>query len=576
MKPNSFIVTVTKSENNYNESMSANGKALLQLNDINPCYIRHEKSGLGSFAIFIGERKDSETVDFESPINGSSIIYSASEKKLTVRSDLTGAEPIFWRKNESTVLLSNRLDNLINSDDDPDWESIHCYLSFGYTLKENTFFKCIKQTLPNQKVEIDTEFLTVNAEANSITLGTKNFETLPNNGKIFAKLFSGVMNTYNPMALMISAGWDSRALLAPKKTPIKIVYTHGDISSRECSIAQKLSGALRIDHYFRDVKGMIINTQLLEEMLELHGHCLWPIWHLSSKFISENFHLPITSGVIGARMGGHNGFLSIGTRLQKSINSLHLINSRLVTKEKIIKDFKKSLSAPRAFWFTSDKGAQIFSQTCDTVTGNINTTLDHYLKETDNFSFAIESFNYDHVSRQYMMKQPGMAKPFHGYYSPLSHPKLLHLIYTIPFSQRFQNRLTRQVVTELNSELLEFPMAATLAKAKRPIFIQEISRVFRILYEIAFLKLKKTRPTLGWFNYEHLYSGDFFETTIKSLKSDIWSKERMLKKTASNKINNIDAGSTMDMVCKIKTIDYYLLLVNKAAEGENGVHNESS
>src|SRR5690554_1950967 len=107
---------------------------------------------------------------------------------------------------------------------------------------------------------------------------------------------------------------------------------------------------------------MTIDTKLLDEMLELHGHCLWPIWHLSSKFISDKFFLPITSGVIGARLGGHNGFPTVGTRFQKTYNSLHLISPKIVSKEKIIDDVKRSMTAPRQFWFTSEKGRQIFRQ----------------------------------------------------------------------------------------------------------------------------------------------------------------------------------------------------------------------
>lgn len=72
-----------------------------------------------------------------------------------------------------------------------------------------------------------------------------------------------------------------------------------------------------------------------------------------------------------------------------------------------------------------------------------------------------------------------------------------------------------------------------------------------------------------------IFTLETFETAISSLKSDIWSKERMLKTIASNQKNGIDAGSTMDMVCKIKTIDYYLFAIDKAAENERGVHDES-
>tara|TARA_R110002096_G_scaffold299040_2_gene493490 strand:+ start:6545 stop:8236 length:1692 start_codon:yes stop_codon:yes gene_type:complete len=558
LKPNSFLVIIGTDDTRPTKERNPGSQASLQVMDVNPFYVRHHVHQSGNFELFFGERKDSESIDFETPVNGTSITYSVESNRLIVRSDLAGAEPVYYRNVNTTILLSNRLDNLIEQGDLPDWEGIHCYLTFGYTLGASTFFENIQQTLPNQKLKIDTQLLEISKEVSDVTSRVANSETLASNGRTFAKLLSDTMLTYRPMALMMSAGWDSRTLLAPRKSPITVAYTHGDISSRECTIAKKVSGTLRTDHYFKDVKGMVIDTDLLDEMLELHGHCLWPIWHLSSRLISEKFSLPIASGVIGARLGGHNGFSSVGTRLQKTFNSLHLINPRIASKEKIINNLKKHLTAPKTFWFTSDKGNKIFGEIATSTTQRIHETLDNYLKETDDFSFAIEKFNYDHVSRQYMMKQPGMAKSFQGYYSPLSHPELLKLVYNIPFKQRAQNRLTKAVIAELNADLLEFPMAATLAKAKRPIFIQELSRILRIIFENIFFKLKKNRPNLGWFNYEHLYSGDFFETTIHSLRSDIWSKERMLKTTASNQNNGVEAGPTMDMICKVKTIDYYL------------------
>ena len=558
LKPNSFLVIIGNYDTKPTQEKNPKSEAFLQVMKVNPFYIRHHVHQSGNFELFFGERKDSEDIDFTIPVNGTSITYSVESNRLIVRSDLAGAEPIYYRNDNASILLSNRLDNLIGPGDLPDWEGILCYLTFGYTLGASTFFENIQQTLPNQKLEIDTQLREIRKKVFDVKPQAANSETLTGNGKAFAKLFSDTMQTYHPMALMMSAGWDSRTLLAPRKSPITVAYTHGDISSRECTIAKKVSGTLRTDHYFKDVKGMVIDTALLDEMVELHGHCLWPIWHLSSKLISEKFSLPIASGVIGARLGGHNGFPSVGTRLQKSFNSLHLINPKIASKEKIINDLKKRLTTPKNFWFTSDKGNQIFGEIATSTTQRAHETLDSYLKESDDFSFAIERFNYDHVSRQYMMKQPSMAKSFQGYYSPLSHPELLKLVYSVPFKQRVQNRLTRAVISELNADLLEFPMAATLAKANRPIFIQELSRILRILFENFFFKLKKNRPNLGWFNYEHLYSTDFFENTINSLRSDIWSKNRMLRTIVSNQKNGIEAGPTMDMLCKVKTIDYYL------------------
>ncbi|WP_144821930.1 hypothetical protein [Marinobacter piscensis] len=558
LKPNSFLVTISVPDNYSNGQMNAGADTTLKIQQANPYYIRHKTYDDGRFELFFGERKDAKTFDFLTPVNGTSVIYTTADHALTVTSDMAGAEPLFYRSTNSGMLFSNRLENLIGTSDEPDWSGIHCYLTFGYTPGESTFFKDVFQTLSNQTIKIDTRTLSVTKHISDISEHNQATNSPENKGKQFAHQLTNIMQQYEPMALMMSAGWDSRTLLAPADSPVCLTYTHGDTSSRECTIAKRLSGAVRTDHYFKDVKSLLINNELLDIMLEKHGHCLFPIWHLSSKLISEQFYLPISGGVIGARLGGHNGFSSTGSRFNKSINSLHFFSPRLISERKIVKDFKRTLSPPQQFWFTSNKGAAIFQNSGTNLEICLHEQLDNFIVQAEDFSFGIEMFNYEHTSRQYMMKQPSMAKPFHGYYSPLSHPDLLKIVYATPFKQRLQNRLTKEVIKNLNNTLLHFPMAATLIKAKHPIVIQELSRVARIIYEKSFYRLKHNRPSLGWFNYEHLYTGDFFKTIIHSLKSDIWSKDRMLRTIASNQNNNIDAGSTMDMITKIKTIDYYL------------------
>jgi len=115
LKPNSFLVTVGTDENRRPEQNHPDFPVLLQVKDVNPFYIRHQDHESGDFELFFGERKDSETVDFNTPVNGTSITYSVASKKLTVRSDLAGAEPVYYRKSHSTILISNRLDNLIRA-----------------------------------------------------------------------------------------------------------------------------------------------------------------------------------------------------------------------------------------------------------------------------------------------------------------------------------------------------------------------------------------------------------------------------------------------------------------------------
>lgn len=80
LKPNSFLVIVGTDDTNTTEIQSSDTKVSLQVKDINPFYIRHEAHESGDFGLFFGERKDSETVSFDAPVNGSSITFSVASK----------------------------------------------------------------------------------------------------------------------------------------------------------------------------------------------------------------------------------------------------------------------------------------------------------------------------------------------------------------------------------------------------------------------------------------------------------------------------------------------------------------
>lgn len=561
LRQNSFVVSIsdTRSANPAGACYS-NDRVQVAMETPNEHYIVFKDMESAGFRIFFGERKDGQALDFTRPINGTSIIYEADSGTLKVVADEVGAEPLYYRIEPGSIMLSNRLDNLVRDGDEPDWTAIQCFLTHGYTLKASTFFKGIEQTRPYQTLSVDVD----NLEISEAWYAPQDTEGL-HGGEAeiissFSRRFSEILGSYPRMVLMMSAGWDSRTILAPGNSPVTAAYTHGDLSSRETTIAKKLTGQVRKDHLFTDIRNLEINNRLLDEIMEINGHCLWPIWHLSSRLIAKSYNLPITSGVIGARVGGHNGFPSMGSRWQKVINSLHLLSPALIPRQKIIQDLKNALAVPESFWFTSEAGHKLFTENRSQATQHLHNALDEYIEANTDFATAIEKFNFEHVSRQYMMKQPAMARGSLGYYSPLSHPDLLNLAYAIPFRSRLHNKVSQKVIRELNPALLDFPMAATLAKARRPIFIQELSRILRILVERVSKTLHRDKPRLGWFNYEHLYTQGVFSEIIDSLTSDLWSKDQMKKVIEANPARGIDAGSTLDMLCKIKTVDYYLNL----------------
>jgi len=171
---------------------------------------------------------------------------------------------------------------------------------------------------------------------------------------------------------------------------------------------------------------------------------------------------------------------------------------------------------------------------------------------------AIENFNMEHRARQYILKQAQTANSTIGYIIPFSDDSLVDIVQQLPFQYRVHNKLNRLILKKRNPALLAPPMAATLISAHYPIIIQEVSRGVRVVIEEARNKLGLKPLRLGWFDYEHLYEKSLFHDIIDSLQLDLWNKQYMHEVIHPHPRKRFDAGSLLDMLCKIKTVDYYL------------------
>lgn len=78
-------------------------------------------------------------------------------------------------------------------------------------------------------------------------------------------------------------------------------------------------------------------------------------------------------------------------------------------------------------------------------------------------------------------------------------------------------------------------MAATLIPARAPLFGQEVSRLFRKVYESGRMALhRRTRgaiplPRLGWVNFDFLRQGAL-EPIVDGLRSDIWDRDAIRRR----------------------------------------------
>jgi hypothetical protein len=513
------------------------------------------------FIVFVGEvtKTSLSRKITSSPGQGTLVTYSEASKKITINTDRLGTALLYYGRDQNDNLeISNRLDNLTLAEKKPNWSSIQQYLNTGYTISSSTFFYGIEQTLPNEKLTACSEELFLVKRTMTEPSSHKATYTVEQLVDQLASRLSTVLRELPSSVLMMSAGWDSRTLLMTGPENYHMAYTHGDLSSREISIARTLTGDLRMDHAFSDIKNLDLSEDLLKRMLDELGFCVFPVWYIAGRRAQEIHNAPLSSGVLGELIGGHYGVLSMGTRFQKILASASLVNDSLIRKDQFSKALERFTTPAAHHWFLSAEGHSRLAQSANITKNIMRERLDSTHQSVGDWQTAIETFNMEHRARQYILKQAQAASCTSGYIAPFADNELAEISQLIPFSSRVHNKLNQRVLRAQHPQLLNYSMAATLLPAKYPILLQEFSRAARITLEQTRKLIKMNQPRLGWFNYDHLYQSNVLQEIISSLTSTLWDKARMRRTIEDNPRNGIDAGSTLDMLCKIKTVDYYL------------------
>ncbi|MCL1476082.1 MAG: hypothetical protein MH219_00120 [Marinobacter sp.] len=515
------------------------------------------------FIVYVGEKTKTsllrETVS--RPGQGTLVKYTKASKNIAIDTDRLGTALLYYSRDHNDNLeISNRLDNLTLTGKAPNWSSIQQYLNTGYTIGSNTFFHKIEQTLPNENLTACSEESFQIKRTAPEPAGLKDTYTVSQLMDELASRLSIVLQELPSSVLMMSAGWDSRTLLMNGSENYHTAYTHGDLSSREISIARTLTGNLRMDHAFSDIKNLDLSEDLLKRMLDELGFCIFPVWYIAGRRAQEIHNAPLSSGVLGELLGGHYGVLSIGTRFQKILASASLVNEKLIRNDQFKKALERFTTPAAHHWFLSAEGHNCLAESANSTKNIMRNQLNATYQNIGDWQSAIETFNMEHRARQYILKQAQAASCTSGYIAPFADDELAKISQLIPFSSRVHNKLNQRVLRAQHPQLLNYSMAATLLPAKYPILLQEFSRAARIALEQARKLMKVNQPRLGWFNYEHLYQSTVLYKIIDSLTSPLWDKSRMRNTIETNPRNGIDAGSTLDMLCKVKTVDYYLEL----------------
>ena len=269
MKPTSFLIKTGIEEANLPNyrPVYSDERCSLYVNTYNDKHIQYVCDDEG-FNLFIGEVTRKPTSNFAlstPPGQGTFIKYKKETGQIVITTDRLGSVLVYYCKDQANNLeVSNRLDNLSTDEKNPDWPAIQQYLNTGYTIGSSTFFLEVKQTLPNQTLTASSkhafhiESTTLEPDKTKSMVPYTDEELID----ILSERVSTVLREHIPSVLMMSAGWDSRTLLMSGTQNYLTAYTHGDLSSREISISRGLTGGLRMDHVFSDVRNLDLSSTL--------------------------------------------------------------------------------------------------------------------------------------------------------------------------------------------------------------------------------------------------------------------------------------------------------------------------
>ncbi|NMH59053.1 hypothetical protein [Alteromonas ponticola] len=493
---------------------------------------------------------------------GTRIVYSAESGKLTIQCDFLGTEPVYYCHQNQSLWVTDRIENLtrvVSCTKNP--VQIYTSVMNGATIADNTIFNEVKQTRPLQKITFDCANNRISVDHGNSWSSDPDADVAQLYRQIDDRLFA-VLQASPHTNLMLSAGWDSRVLMADSAR-IKQTYTHGDLTSREIKIAFKLGSSLQVPMQLATLEETPYGAKNALEMLHNNGQCYFPHWYHAAQKLARVSSLPLSAGLMVEHFSGHYGVNSLPGegRLMRLFHSMVLPdkfdnidnNSAIDFLAPRLADGFKSLP-----WFFNEDVN--FSDLTNDFTDDVRHSLSEYVGfGTSGIQELSERFKIEHSLRQYFSMQTKSAANLFGYHHPFTDSKLAQLVLTLKYRHRINYKLSRHVVKSRAPELLELPLAATLVKASSPIIMQEASRAVRVTGELMYSKLTGKLPKgLGWNNFQFLNRTSAFHEYADMLVDDIWDKPKIHRFLENYSKCNAEAYSILILLTKMVTTDFRL------------------
>jgi hypothetical protein len=451
-----------------------------------------------------------------------------------------------------------------------DWASFYQFLSFGYIFGGHSLFHGISRLEANHGLKLEY--------GEGIPLISRfplnNFWNISANTSIddLIDILRVEAEGFGDTQIMMSGGWDSRLLLSILQHKKPLLYTHGDLQSREIAIVRDIAsscGLPLIEHGFEPKD---FGAELFSGYLEKNESAMFAHWHPAGLHAAQN-DLVVTAGTFGEVLGGHYGTLNTlpGKKKYASL-FMHMIGAgallddimHLHDQQTILKYLR--MSNYRVFWFVESQLAEDLCSKDLIERSNLRLGALFQSYEEQGMEDAqamFERFYTEHRGGQYINRQLTNAAQRNGFRNVFTNRELLAAGPSIAFSKRAHNKINKAIIKKLNPKLLDFPMAATLANASRPLLVQESSRAARKFIQSypAFTTLygKISRygdRRFGWNDFQEVVNDDFLGNVFPFLSDNLWDHKKIKKFNSSDKSSN--KYPIFDMISKGVTLDYLI------------------
>lgn len=372
-------------------------------------------------------------------------------------------------------------------------------------------------------------------------------------------------------ALMMSAGWDSRTLLAAAlKAPHAgslSCYSHGDPLGRELRLVQGICESTGVRSHLEAIDDDVLHVPSIQRGFDRVETAVFPHWHRAGRILRERETVVVTGGVHGEILGGHYGPPAVqgGTARVLSLLALLLDARQTLTREQV-RDHLRLQSLGR-HWYLDRDFEESISDRLDRLNHERARAIDRLeARGVRDPARLVEAFLAEHRGTQYVSAQLLSCRSSLDVAVPFGQHQLFRLSTRLPLQLKVHNRFNQQFLRRHSPTLLRFPLAATVVSAGAPILLQEISRAVRRVYEATGWKAhyasggRLPHPRLGWLNFEFLRGGRSLRRMVDDLQAGFWDVDALYRAVSAIETGDatVRPHPIFDQLCKIYTVDLML------------------